>query len=269
MTYNNLPVYIEDSNNVLGENGFVMADSVSVSHDTSLSPNKNKNTYRQNNPLATKINVSAFFHEGPSGYSGYNFLDDVITSTGSSSLTIKVGDNTFLDCYIDQYSIEVSPFQPVVLKADFSSYNPATGTQISGDYSPNDPEMDSDGIVYGHTCELSGTLGPVTYTKIDYIKRYDRTPVYTLGSINPTRQLIDNVEVEMRVDSTGLSSLISFGGEEIIEDFGVILKNASGYQIPATPEIIMGSGAIISAHNYSSQGGGSLSTTTTIKEIIL
>jgi hypothetical protein len=108
--------------------------------------------------------------------------------------------------------------------------------------------------------------------ELSYTKTYSRTPIYTLGSQQATSQIVDGVEVDVNVQSTGLNQLIDFSGNKLSSDFGVGLRDVGGSGVTYSSsnfDLIVNSGAHVVAEGYSVDGGGTLVTKATIKEVIL
>ena len=107
---------------------------------------------------------------------------------------------------------------------------------------------------------------------LTYNKTFSRTPVYTLGSQYASDHLVDGVEVSMDVESTGLNSLIDFSGNKLTNFFGVALQDSSGIGLNYNGvdfDLLVNAGAHVVSESYSVQGGDTLSTRATIREIIL
>ena len=136
--------------------------------------------------------------------------------------------------------------------------------------------IDSNKIIHGYTCSVSNANQAVSekvLSSITYKKNYTRTPVYTIGSIYPTRYLLKTVEAEMSIESTGLNSLINYSGDKLTSDITLSLQDQNGNTItPANKSALsfqMSSGAIIYAQKYSMNQGDSITSDVSIKEIIV
>ena len=203
-----------------------------------------------------------------------NILFDSFHNTGQSAMILKVGGNTYDSCFIDSFSLTVRPFEPVMGNATFSSYDPSDSV-LAGTGNTLDTHLDTNDVVYGHNCLLSGAGNVVASDIINdfsYNKTYSRTPIYTLGSQQATSQIVDGVEVDVNVQSTGLNQLINFSGSKLSSDFGVGLRDVGGSGIirgGSNFDLIVNSGAHVVAEGYSVDGGGTLVTKATIKEVIL
>jgi hypothetical protein len=203
--------------------------------------------------------------------SGLNFLLD---ANQDDFVNIKLGSGIYNKCYVKDVSLSISPFEPVVLSANFVSLDPAVGGGITGDgnaYGGQEPPLDSDIIVYGHTCSVNdsaGVLGQVQ-SQINFKRAYNRTPIYGLGSVNASSMLLDGVEEEISVSSTGLNTLIGFSGEKLNNTLQVDLKYL-GDNTPLINNFIkFPAGARVLAESYSAQGGEVIQTTATIKQVKL
>jgi hypothetical protein len=152
------------------------------------------------------------------------------------------------------------------------------GGTITGDgnaYGGQEPPLDSDIIVYGHTCVVNDSadvLGQVQ-SQINFNRTYNRTPIYGLGSVNASSMLLDGVEEEISISSTGLNTLIGFSGEKLTSLLQVDLKMQGGVgigtQSPIVNLIKFPAGARVLTESYSAQGGEVIQTTATIKQVKL
>lgn len=229
---------------------------------------------RFNGDVDCKISLDFLLRSDAGGYEGLYHLFDNYHGTGASGMVLDVGGNKYSGCFIDSFSLTVKPFEPVVGSASFSCYIPSA-TALAGisDDSVND-DLDTQNIIYGHNCTLQNAGNVVAANVVDnltYNKTYSRTPVYTLGSQQATSHLVDGVEVEMNVQSTGLNSLIDFSGDKLANFFGVGLQDSSsiGLNYDSDFDLLVNSGAHVVAEGYSVDGGGTLVTKATIKEVIL
>jgi hypothetical protein len=179
---------------------------------------------------------------------------------------------------LNDYSINIKPFEPVTCNANFVSYEPAIKESISGDYSLSsiEDDIDTNKIIYGYTCSVVSANQAVSdnvLSSITYKKSYNRTPIYTIGSIYPTKYLLNGAEVEMSIESTGLNSLIDYSGSKLTSDVTISLQDQDGSTItPLSKSALsftMYSGAIITSEKYSMQQGDSVASSATIKEIMV
>jgi len=283
LPYSEFPVYIgqvgvESKPNEI--NGYIPATQASVSYNTSSSVRRKlgKNVdaadqFTFDNALSADISVSCLLQSGM--VSGLDFLLD---ANQDDFVTMKLGSGIYNKCYAKDVSLSVSPFEPVILSANFVSLQPSYGG-LNGDVNPYEggvPPLDTDLIVYGHTCVVNDSadvLGQVQ-SQINFNRTYTRAPIYGLGSVNASSMLLDGVEEEISVSSTGLNTLIGFSGKKLTTHLQVALnfKNGAGSVGLGTQVddlIKFPAGARVLTESYSVQGGETIQTTATIKQVKL
>lgn len=284
LPYSEFPVYIGQvgvgSSAPNEVNDYVPATQLNVSYSTSSSARRklgksvdSSDQFTFGGALSADISVSCLLQSGM--LSGLDFLLD---ANQDDFVNIKLGSGIYNQCYVKDVSLSISPFEPVVLSANFVSLDPAVGGSITGDgnaYGGQEPPLESDGIVYGHTCSISDAddvLGQVQ-SQINFNRTYTRTPIYGLGSVNASSMLLDGVEEEMSVSSTGLNTLINFSGEKLTNQLNVDLKIQGavgiGTSTPIADLIKFPAGARVLTESYSAQGGAAIQTTATIKQVKL
>ena len=281
--YSEFPVYIGQAGAVTPPNepnGYLPVTQASVSYNTSSSARRKlgksvdaADQFTFDSALSADISVSCLLQSGM--VSGLDFLLD---ANQDDFVTMKLGSGIYNKCYAKDVSLSVSPFAPVILQANFVSLDPVTGGTITGDtdaYGGGVPPLDTDLIVYGHTCSVNDNadvLGQVQ-SQINFKRTYTRTPIYGLGSVNASSMLLDGVEEEISVSSTGLNTLIGFSGEKLTSLLQVDLKMQGGVgigtQSPIVDLIKFPAGARVLTESYSVQGGETIQTTATIKQVKL
>jgi len=170
-------------------------------------------------------------------------------------------------------SMNIAPFTPVTLNATFTSLDPAINQQISGDYSLHSsmPSMTGDHLFYGHTCQvvnMGNAVGDVQ-SNISFKRTLNSTPVYTLGSGQATSMLLDGVEEEMQISSTGLKTLINYSGEILNSATQVNIINPYGATLDGLEVLEMSAGARVLTEGYNINGGDTVGATATIKQVTL
>ena len=282
--YSEFPVYIGQvgvgsSTPPHEVNGYIPATQASVSYNTASSVRRKlgKNVdaadqFTFDSALSADISFSCLLQSGM--VSGLDFLLD---SNQDNFVTMKLGGELYYKCYAKDLSLSVSPFEPVILSANFVSLQPSYGG-LNGDINPyagGVPPLDTDLIVYGHTCSVNDNadvLGQVQ-SQINFKRTYTRTPIYGLGSVNASSMLLDGVEEEISVSSTGLNTLINFSGEKLTSVLQVNLEIQGAVGIGATSPtddlIKFPAGARVLTQSYSAQGGETVQTTATIKQVKL
>ena len=278
--YSEFPVYIGQAGVGDGPNeinGYLPVTQASVSYNTSSSARRKlgksvdaADQFTFDSALSADISVSCLLQSGM--VSGLDFLLD---ANQDNFVTMRLGNETYYKCYAKDVSLSVSPFEPVILSANFVSLQPSYGG-LNGDVNPYEggvPPLDTDLIVYGHTCSVNDNadvLGQVQ-SQINFKRTYTRTPIYGLGSVNASSMLLDGVEEEISVSSTGLNTLINFSGEKLTSVLQVNLKGTVGIgtSIPTDDLIKFPAGARVLTESYSVQGGETIQTTATIKQVKL
>jgi hypothetical protein len=219
--------------------------------------------------LTADISVDCIVQSGLA--SGFDFLAD---ANQDNYVTIKIGSGQFNKCYATDVSVNIEPFVPVSLSAKFVSLDPPTGEQITGDTNPydgGDIPISSNDIVYGHTSWISDNANILNdvQSNISFSRTYSRTPIYQLGSINADTMLLDGVEEELSVASTGLESLIGLSGDKLANTLTVNLCGV-GATVPVIQDLInFPAGARVLTESYGVAGGDTVSTQATIKQVKL
>ena len=275
MTYRNMAVVLDGSEPIL-------ATKVGVDFSTKNQAKRQLGAnidagdqLRFNGDVDCKIGLDFLVSTTDDGGNDFvNFLFDSFHNTGQNSMSLNIGGNQYQSCFIDSFSLTVRPFETVMGNATFSSYDPSDSV-LTGANTLLDVHLATEDVVYGHNCLLSGAGNVVAsdiINELSYTKTYSRTPIYTLGSQQATSQIVDGVEVDMNVQSTGLNQLINFSGNKLSSDFGIGLRDAAGDGLTYSSsnfDLIVNSGAHVVAEGYSVDGGGTLVTKATIKEVIL
>ena len=197
-------------------------------------------------------------------------------NTGHRSFELSIGANVFSDCYLDNYSITVRPFEPVMGTVKFTSYNPATGTIAAGTI---DNVVDGNGLINGHGCSITNGDQAVSANVISeykYTKTFRRTPVYQLGDENASSFLIDSAVADVSISSTGLAELIDYSGKEVVNDMVLSFVGANGgagdgevYHAGGSLQFTVPSGSRVISESYNVQGGDTVVANATIQNVIL
>lgn len=279
LLYSEVPVYVGAANaTTITENtAYVPALDASVDFGAQLVGKRflgqdvtSTDQFKTAGPREASISIKAILD--PFTDAAFAFAK---SSNQDASFPIRIGNNTYQDCFLSDFSLSVDNFAPVTIDANFVSLSPPTGGNVSGDASPyggGTIPFDPDDIVYGYTCSLSNAtqaVGNVQY-RVSYKKSFSRTPVYTLGAANATSMLLNGVESEMSIESTGLNSLIDFSGGAISSDVTLGLNNIDGDGLSTNlPNVVMVNGSKVVTQSYSIAGSDTVNTRATIKQIDL
>ncbi len=283
LSYSEFPVYIGQvgvGKTLINEvTGYIPATQASVNYNTNHSPKRKQgktiasdDQFGFNNALTADISVDCILHTGM--LSGLKFLED---ANQDNFVSIQLGSGLYGKCYATDVSVDVVPFAPVTLKANFVSLDPATDQQISGDpnvYQGIGITTHSDAVAYGHTCSFRSAPTNVlnnTQSQISFKRSYNRTPVYGIGSVNASEMLLDGVEEEVSIDSTGLQNLINFSGDRLTTPLIVNLCGIGGTVVMKEIKDLISftNGSRLLDESFSTQGGQTLTTSATIKQIKL
>jgi len=274
LRYSEFPVYVGGTS----PSYYVPATRVDVNYNTTHSPKRklgsaiaSDDQFRFGGALTADISFDCLVQTGLSA--GLDFLAD---ANQSDYVSIRIGSGDFYKCYATEVSVNVEPFAPVSLSAKFVSLDPPTGIQISGDTNPyggGEIPFSGDDIVYGHTVKIGGGVGVLNdvQSNISFSRTYSRTPIYQLGSINADTMLLDGVEEELSVSSTGLESLIGLSGDKLAGPLDVYLCGVGvGTSSAVITDLInFPAGARVLTEKYGVAGGDTVSTQATIKQIKL
>ena len=257
---------------------YVPTTKVDVSYNTIHSPKRklgstiaSDDQFGFEGALTADISVDCIIQTGLA--SGFDFLVD---ANQDNYVTIKIGSGQFNKCYATDVSVNIEPFVPVSLSAKFVSLDPPTGEQISGDTNPyggNEIPFTGDDLVYGHTVVISDGANILNdvQSSISFSRTYSRTPIYQLGSINADTMLLDGVEEELSVSSTGVESLIGLSGDKLGGTLQLYMVGVGvGISYPVIPDLInFPAGARVLTESYGVAGGDTVSTQATIKQVKL
>ena len=284
LSYSEFPVYLGIAGTSVIPNevsGYIPATQASVNYNTNHSPNRKQgksisgsvDQFNYSDALTADISIDSIFHTGM--LHGFDFLKD---EKQQDFLAIKLGDIIYGKCYAKDVSVDIVPFAPVTLKANFISLEPAIESQITGDSNPYGISgiipFKSEDVAYGHTCSFRSAPTNVlndTQSQVSFKRTYNRTPVYGIGSVNASEMLLDGVEEEVSINSTGLQNLINFSGDRLTTPLIVNICGIGGTIVmEETKDLInFTNGSRLLAESFSSQGGESLTTSATIKQIKL
>jgi len=268
LPYTNLPVYIGGSTPPY----YVPATQVDVNYNTTHSPKRklgsNIGTGDQfgfNGALTAEININSLVHEEMEAGFGFS-----TTANQAADFQIHIGDNVFNKCYAMDLSVQISPFEPVRIQTKFVSLDPPTGERISG--SSSDFLFTGDAIAYGKDCTVADSANVLNDVQYDvtFNRRYARTPTFELGSINASQMLLDGIEEDLVISSTGLEQLIDFSGQLLNNSVNVQIQNVGvGITDPLVSLISFNKGSRVLNESYSIVEGETVKTSATIKQIKL
>jgi hypothetical protein len=270
MNYSNLPIYIKRTDQSSTSYQYIAAANINIDHGSQLAPRRvlgsdiDKTTqFRIGGALQAKLSFSAYINTLNTGA-----LNNVLSSSGDFSYDIKVGEDIYSGCYLNNYGIDVVPFKTAMISADYMVTIPPTGDYITAGNTVVFTNDFVSGMVFGYTCSVSGMNQVVDtiQTSMKYTVNCGRTPSYSVGKINAQTIFLDTVEEQMDISSTDLKSLIGYSGYQLEANLGFTLKDAQNI---TGAVIIMNSGARLLSQQYSTNEGDILVTQVSIKEIVV
>jgi hypothetical protein len=130
VSYKDIPVYLSIGDKYTA----VLAQNVNIQYQNSLSINRVLNEsqstqfdgYGINGPLTTNISFSFF---ADTFGSGAKFCLEKLT--GDMAGLIRIGGVEFNNCYLNSASVNIQPFLPVVINADFIVHSTASASKIT------------------------------------------------------------------------------------------------------------------------------------------
>jgi len=233
--YTNVPVFANFSNiNTaptigIGGSDLLAANSVSINFDSQLEPRKYlgkspiSNDYAPTGPLQAKINISWFPLIGENAASRQLSQTGVLALTGdfTTGHQIRVGNFLFKDCYLNSYSIQITPYQPVSFTADFNSFDVNTIERTTFTGLAGAPRLLTTAgtgayfdAMHALAVGVTGNLEPLPQSKksIQISTSCSRSAVYTIGSKLPERVILNSVERTVTVEGENVGSIIDFNG---------------------------------------------------------
>ena len=285
LPYTNFPVYIGAANGTTIDTAddWLTATQVDVKYNTAPSPKRTLGStvatgdqFKFGQPLQAQISLTSYImsDDSPVGTGNcYAFTQD---AENSNFFPIQIGGNLFQTCYVSDYSVNIAPYQPISVSASFTCLNPPTGSEVADSNAASvatPSTMSGDSVVYGHTCEVNNITDVVgsVQSQVDFTRNYARTPVYNLGSVNASSMLLDGVEEELSMTSTGLSNFIDLSGQLLAGSVAVSLQDKDGlFDNGALVEIMtMPEGARVANQGYGVVGGETVQTSVRLKNIKL
>ena len=287
LSYANTPVYIGQINTSAVNTGFtgavdyIPATNADVTFNTSLNAKRklgiditNTDQLTVGGALTAEININSLIY--PTLDQGFRYLSGVPSEARDSFVPIKIGENIYKKCYPKSITVNIEPLKPATITATFTSLDPPTGTKLSGDSrglieTYNYP-LSGDRFVYGHTSSMinGNTVVGNVQSSVVFTRNYNRTPVYGIGSPSPTSMLLDGIDEEMSITSTGLQNFINLSGDILASQVTLHMQDTElsmGGLMSTIAKMPVGSRVV--SQKYGSSEGDTVSTTATIKNIEL
>jgi hypothetical protein len=233
--YTNVPVFANFSSPnqapLTGSAGsdLMAANEASVNFEASLEPRKYlgknpiSNDFAPTAALTAKVSFSWFPLVGENANSRGISQTGVLGLTGDfeSGHQIRIGNFLFKDCYLNSYSIQITPYQPIVFNADFNSYDVSQieGSQFTGMAdAPNLLKTAGTGAYFDSlhalAAGITGNLQPLPQSKksVQISASCGREPIYTIGFKTPERVFLKSVERTVTIEGENVGEIIDFNG---------------------------------------------------------
>jgi hypothetical protein len=274
ISHQNVPVYLSTGG------GFtpILAQNVSIQYQNKLRPNRILNSSQSTQfdrygiDGSMDASISLAFYAETSGSGAKYCLE---TLTGNTSGNLLIGGVPFNACYLNSATVNIQPFTPVIINADFICHDPTTGSTWAKTIDGIDrtiteiPNVSNytQKIVYGHSVSITnGTnLSESSRDSISYSVSCGRTPRYTIGSINTDRVFLDTLEKEISIKSTNITKFINYTGYD--DAISIRLNDETGKN--ALSSDIQFSAARILGQSLSASEGDTLVAEIKAKEVVL
>ena len=248
---------------------YVTANSASISYAASLEPSRilapnQNNNFRINGPLAAKISLNFVACNKPSFDAANIVLNNL---TGNTSGYIKIGFTEFYDCFCTNASVDISPFAPVLVSAEFVSNNMANTNFVPESAQPLPDDLNGY-LAHGYNTIVSNgsLLSDQNYESISYRVSCARTPTFVLGDSLANTMFLDGVEKEVSIKATNIGNFINYSGYG--DSINIDVRNDLGASI-FSPNLSMSANSRIVSQNLSISENAILAGDISLREVIL
>lgn len=275
LKYSDILVFFEIS--VAPEYYFsVAATNLSITNQNQLESSRilaanQNNNFRIGGELNTKINMSFLVCNQDNTIAGgtWNLFSGIHQYlTGDIFCSILIGNEYYNSSYLENASLEITPFAPIVCNAEFTCLNPpVNGPAIT----PNSfvyTDALSSGIAYGYTTTITSgtTLSDSNRESISYKINCNRSYTTSIGLSQPNNAFLNSIEKEMSIKARNIGNLIDYTGYgEIIN---INPKTLNDKDI-ISGGFGMSSNCRVLSQNLSVQEDGILAGDISLKEVIL
>jgi hypothetical protein len=273
--YRNVPVRVSKANGAAGFY-YAPASSITVSMQNKLEASRvlgvvQPNNFRIGGEINTKIGISFVACnrvKDSDSNSTYNLASGVLVDlTGFSGTTIYVGGNVYNSCYLEGVSVEIVPFAPLVISADFACMDSPEGESfVVGDFGIT--EDLNNYVAYGYNTQITnGTnLSDSSRESISYKISCGRSYTASIGQINPNNVFLNSIDKELTIKSHNIGKFIDYSGYGEMISFNP--KNNLGVSIVGGG-FGMSANCKIIAQNLTMGDGDILQGDISLREVIL
>lgn len=234
--YENSPVYLGTqegqvpATGIAGINNLIAANTCELSFDTQMEPQKFlgrqniSDDYAISGPKQAKISFSYTPLVGPNAVSGIqeaSLLPLSLTGDFVSGHVVRIGNFLLQKCYLDSIGIQISAYNTVKFNVQMTSYDSSTiendvysGIGNSGSFVNSSLSGTYLSALHSLSLGVSGnSLSlPESKTEINIQTTCARTPVYSVGSINPDTVILNSVERAVSINGENVGRIINFSG---------------------------------------------------------
>ncbi len=264
-------------NNILGKYYFTPATNISISLQNKLEPSRilapnQNNNLRIGGERVFKVSMSFLACRKTSDIdpsSTWNLASGVLNDlTGiNTPVGINISNQAALSGYLDSMSLQIQPFAPITVSADFTCLVPANVIYAPGINSWDDDSLVS-GFAHGYNTVITNgtTLSETSRDSITYKITCDRSYTTSIGQTVPDNVFLNGIEKELNIKSTNIISFINHSGYG--EMVTIDPRNDLGESIVGGG-FGMSSNCRIVSQNLSLQEGGILAGDISLREVIL
>jgi len=141
-------------------------------------------------------------------------IDDIRLLTGNIACSGEFGGISFSGAYLNNYSVKINPYLPVVFSAQFAIYSGYKNTLSTGSFSSNSLEL-SNGAYTLLSNINNSNIGLNNPQEIDYSINCERVPNYVIGSEFPQDVRYGMITKQLSVKGEDIGSLINFSGRDV------------------------------------------------------
>lgn len=146
-----------------------------------------------------------------------------LTGDFVSGHKIKFSNFLLKQCYLQNFSIKINPYQPISVSANFISYDITELKDVQiAKYADVLPTISKDSstsfeALHGLTTNFSGSSSylPETKVSIEINSDSQRTPIYTIGKQTPDSVVLNSLERTTTIQGENVGSIVGVSGANV------------------------------------------------------
>lgn len=266
---------------------FLAANSVSLSLESSLEPNKIlgsarlSNDFSHNSPQKATLSLEYYPMVGNNSVSRISSQTGVLALTGDyqSGHYIRFGNFELRQCYLNSLNIKLSPHSPVVFSANFDVYNlsQVTGQSFSGANITNTLTSGSGAYLDSLHATAVGISGsgaslPSSKAEIDVTFSCNRSPQYALGATSPSTVILDSAQKQITIRGENIGEVCGFSGNNAIlnlyfSPLSSFVTGGTGFSAIGNSLFSIGTTGRVSSQNLSADENGLVGSVSILQSI--